>query len=183
MSNHKISRFEDPVRLAELDPQNTLLKAGFKDHMTLCDIGAGSGIFSFPASQISRKNVYALEIDDVMIEWIKNKRQEQNIPNLKILIVESAVLPLEDNTCDMAIMVTVFHELEDKGSMLKEIRRVLNKTGRLLVIEFHGFQTPMGPPAEYRISAEHMKEMGTDNGYTVLDEFVCGDNLYGIVFE
>ena len=34
----KVTKFENPKRLEELDPRNTLIKAGFQENMVLCDI-------------------------------------------------------------------------------------------------------------------------------------------------
>lgn len=65
MHDHKISKLENPVRLAELDPAATLIRAGFRENMVLCDIGAGTGIFTFPATQISSEKIYTLEISDI----------------------------------------------------------------------------------------------------------------------
>jgi len=183
MSDSRISKFENPIRLAELNPKNTLIKAGFKDDMMLCDIGAGTGIFSFPATQISSNDVYALEISDSMIELLKNRMAEQKIKNLKIKKVDSDILPLDDNSCDMAIMVTVLHEVENKEFMLNEIKRILKKKGKFMVIEFHKRKTPMGPPIDHRISEECVEEICNSNGLKTIEKFSLGDNFYSAVFE
>ena len=183
MNDNKISKFENPMRLAELDPATTLIKAGFKEDMVLCDIGAGTGIFSFPATQISSKDIYALEISDSMIEVLKSRAAERSIQNLKIRKVDSPVLPIDSCTCDMAVMVTVLHEVEDKKFMLNEIKRVLRTMGKLLIIEFHKRSTPMGPPIDHRISEELTQEICNNNGFKTIDKFSLGENFYGIVFE
>ncbi|GIM30355.1 SAM-dependent methyltransferase [Clostridium polyendosporum] len=183
MNDNRINKFENPIRIAELNPKNTLIKAGFKDNMVLCDIGAGTGIFSFPATQISSSNIYALEISDSMIELLKNRMTERNTKNLKIKKVDSAALPLDNNSCDMTIMVTVLHEVEDKEFMLNEIKRVLKEKGKLMIIEFHKRKTPMGPPIDHRISEEFVEEICNSNGLKTIDKFSLGDNFYSIVFE
>jgi len=181
--NDRINKFENPVRITELNPKNTLMKAGFKDTMVLCDIGAGSGIFSFPAAQISSSDIFALEISDDMIEVLENKKSENNTQNIIIRKVESEDLPLDDDICDMAIMVTVLHEIEDKSSMIKEIKRVLKENGKLVVIEFHKDKTPMGPPIDHRISQELVLELCNDNGFKTTEKYRLGDNFYCLVFE
>lgn len=182
-NDSKVTKFENPKRLEELDPRNTLIKAGFQENMVLCDIGAGSGIFSLPAAQISSNDIYALEISDRMIELLKSRREENNIQNLKIKKVESDILPLGDSCCDMAVMVTVFHEIEDKESMLREIKRILKEKGRLMIIEFHKRETPMGPPVDHKISEEDVEEICNHNNFITIEKFTMGDNFYGIIFE
>lgn len=183
LSDNKIIKFENPKRIAELDPKNTLIKVGFNESMVLCDIGAGTGIFSFSAAQISSNDIFALEISDSMIELLKIRADERNIQNLKIRKVDSTVLPLESNICDMAIMVTVLHEIEDKQFMLYEIKRVLKAVGKLLIIEFHKRNTPMGPPIDHRISEELTEEICNNSGFKTIDKLSLGENFYGIVFE
>ena len=183
MNGNKMNKFENPARLAELDPKGTLIKAGLKDNMTVCDIGAGTGIFSFPAAQISDDDIFALEISDGMIELLNSRINERKILNIKVKKVEPPAIPLDSNICDMALMVTVLHEIEDKTSMFNEIKRVLKKNGRLLIIEFHKRETPMGPPVEHRISEEFTQKLCKDHGFKTIDAFSLGANFYGIVFE
>lgn len=180
--NNKINKFENPIRLAELNPKDTLNKIGFKEDMVLCDIGAGSGIFSFPATEISSNLIYALEISDSMIELLESRALERKTKNLIIKKVDSQALPLDENICDMAIMVTVLHELEDKENMLSEIKRVLKDNGKLVVIEFHKRETPMGPPPDHRISEEYVEELCNSNGLKTLEKIWLSDNFYVIVF-
>ncbi|SHJ11494.1 class I SAM-dependent methyltransferase [Parasporobacterium paucivorans] len=183
MSEGKLNKFENPVRLAELDPEGTLRAAGFSDGMSLCDIGAGTGVFSIPAARISRGKIYALEASDAMIALLENRRREQGIDNLEILKVTSRELPLEDGLCDMAVMVTVLHEIDDKKAMLDEAGRILKADGKLLVIEFHKWATPMGPPAEHRISKEEVKEICISSRCRVIEESIMGENFYKIIFS
>lgn len=183
MKDNKISKFENEIRLAELNPTSTLIKAGFKEDMILCDIGAGTGIFSFPATKISSNDIYALEISESMIELLKNRIVERNINNLKVKKVESDLLPLDNNSCDMVIMVTVLHEIENKEFMINEIKRVLKEKGKLMIIEFHKRKTPMGPPVNHRISEEDLEVICNSNGLKAIDKFSLGDNFYSIVSE
>lgn len=183
MDNDKIFKFENQIRLAELNPKNSLIKAGFTENMILCDIGAGTGVFTFPATEISKNDIYALEISDRMIELLTNRMAERNIKNLKIKKVDSTVLPVENNSCDMAIMVTVFHEVEKQELMIDEIKRILKQKGKLMIIEFHKRKTPMGPPVDHRIAEEYVEEMGNSRGFKTIDKFSLGDNFYSIIFE
>ncbi|MEN8906225.1 MAG: class I SAM-dependent methyltransferase [Clostridiales bacterium] len=183
MFDDKIKKFENNKRLTELNPKNTLLKAGFNNNMVLCDIGAGTGIFSFPATEISNKNIYALEISDTMIQLLENRIIERNINNIIVKKVSDDILPLDKNSCDIVTLVTVFHEIKNKDMMINEIRRVLKEKARLMIIEFHKQKTPMGPPIEHRISEEQLYELFKNNNFKIADKFILGDNFYCAVFE
>lgn len=181
MIDQKIKKFENPIRLAELNPKETLLKAGFKENAVLCDVGAGTGIFSIPAAKIKGSTVYALEISEDMIALLEQRKNEQALENLHIKKVNGSDLPLTQDLCDLVIMVTVLHEIEDKASLLSELKRILKKDGSVLFIEFHKRETPMGPPIGHRLSEEDILGLCSANGFEVADQFTLGENLYAIV--
>lgn len=183
MTHEKIKRFENKARLDELLPKETLRRAGFKEGMSLCDIGAGTGSFSLPATEMSKEDIYALEISDEMIDILEKRRSEGDIKNLKVKKVKDNILPLADKTCHMAIMVTSLHHIDNKELMADEIKRVLKKDGRLMLVEFHKRDTPMGPPRDHRISQEQVEEFGKENGLEQVDKFILGENFYVFVFE
>ncbi len=180
MNDDKIRKFENPIRIAELDPTQTLLRAGLSENMVLCDIGAGTGVFVFPAAEITNNTVYALEIEAAMIDLLENRKKERGIKNLEIRKVDSLVLPLEHDSCDIVIMVTSLHEIEDKDSLFNEIDRILTKNGKLLIIEFHKRITPMGAPLEYRIAESYVEELCEKKGFEVIEKISLGDNFYSV---
>lgn len=94
MSKNKIEKFENATRIAELNSVETLIRAGMNDNMVICDIGAGTGVFAFPAADLTNNTVYALEISDDMIEILEYRKNERGIENLKIRKVDSAILPI-----------------------------------------------------------------------------------------
>jgi precorrin-6B methylase 2 len=57
-----INKLENPARLLELAPADTLHKIGLSEGSIFCDVGAGTGVFTFPAASISNTTVYAVEI-------------------------------------------------------------------------------------------------------------------------
>lgn len=183
ISDDRIEKFESQKRLEELAPKDTLKRAGFKQGMALCDIGAGTGIFSFPAAELSHGNIYALELSDDMIKILEDRIEDRGIRNLKVKKVENDLLPLGDKTCDLVIMITVLHHIEDKKLMISEIKRILKENGRFMVIEFYKEDTSMGPPVEIKISEEELGAIGDENGLKIVDEFSLGDNFYSKVFE
>ncbi len=67
-------RLENPARLAELTPPETLARLGLSDSMTLADIGAGTGIFTTAAAAMTRAKVFAVEPSAGMRTILEKKR-------------------------------------------------------------------------------------------------------------
>jgi len=183
MSKNKIEKFENTDRLSELRPAETLKRIGLNKESVMCDLGAGSGIFCFPAAEVSQKSIYALEISDTMIQLLEERKKEKGKNNLIIKKVNSPMLPLDTQSCDIVIMVTVLHEVEDRIAILQEIKRILKPNGRVMIIDFQKKKTPFGPPVEYRISMDKAEQLCNQEGLKTADKFLMGDNFYTLVLE
>jgi len=181
--DHKQYKLENPERMAELSPKETLMRIGLGEQDIICDIGAGSGIFTLPAARITKNIVYAMEINDEFLAVIKGKAATQNLPNIVTMKVTGDHYDIQPGTADVVILVTVLHEIEDKNSMLAECKRIMKSKAKLAIIEFHKRQTPMGPPALHRLSKEEVAEMCGAIGFDITGEFDLGENLYCLLFE
>ncbi len=180
--NAKQNKFENPLRLEELKMEKTLKKIGLTEDKSLCDIGAGSGIFTIPAAKITKETVYALDINGEMLAIIAEKARTEGIGNIKLIKVEDEHFTLTDQVADIVLMVAVLHEISNPTVFLKEVKRIVKDQGRIAVIEFHKRRTPMGPPPEQRLGSDEVSKMLGDTGFKVFKEFDIGDNYYCLVF-
>jgi ubiquinone/menaquinone biosynthesis C-methylase UbiE len=177
------SKLENPIRLAELKPEDTLRKIGLQDNQIVCDIGAGSGIFTIPAARITRKKVYTVDINDEMLSIISGKATAEGITNIELIKVKDDHYQIMDHSVDIALMVTVLHEINNPSEVIAEIKRILKNNGKIAVIEFHKRETKMGPPIEHRLGKDEVQEMLRAAGFIVQEEFDLGNNLYCKVFK
>lgn len=178
----RIEKMESPKRLAELDPINTLKKAGLKTPMTVLDIGAGTGVFAIPAASITSGCVYAVDLSADMLAVLREKVTSANVDNIAILQCDAAHMPLEAETIDMVVLVTVLHEIENPTDFLGDLRTYLKDDGRVLVVEFIDRPTPMGPPLGERIGSSALQTLFEEKGYALDKSFLLGENLYASVF-
>lgn len=170
-------KLENPDRVAELNPKETLIKIGLSGHSAFCDIGAGTGIFTYAAAEITANGIYAVEISGEMREILHAKNNGHNV------VIEDSVQNVPINSCDVALLCTVLHELNNIPDMIREIRRILKCDGALAIIEFHKAETPMGPPVAHRISESETSETLIENGFTKIKRFELGENFYCLVFK
>lgn len=179
--NHRHSRLENPVRLAELNPPVTLEKIGLEQDHILCDIGAGSGIFTIPAARMTRNKVYALELDEAMLNIIGEKAGQEGLTNIELIPVKGETLAVPERTVDIILLVTVLHEIPEKDSFLQEINRITKDKAKIAVVEFHKRETPMGPPVERRLGQEEAAGILAAKGWQVEKDFNLGPNFYCLV--
>lgn len=183
MNKELIERLERSGRVEELAPHATMRQMGISPEQVICDLGAGTGIFSVPAAIESNRTVYALEASDAALEVLEEKKKALRLNRLIIRKVENNKLPLHDQSCDRVLLITVYHELTDRKAIRQEIGRILKKTGMLAVVEFHDRQTPMGPPLGERVSEQQLaKELG-ESGFQQTNTFSLGDHYYCSMFR
>lgn len=183
MKHSKQMRLENPERVSELNPYETLKRINIDSNDVICDVGAGSGIFTIPAAKSTGNQVYALETDHEMLEIIKKKAKSEGLANIDLIQVEGDNIQISDKTVDVVLMVTVLHEIENKPVFLSEIKRILKTDGRIMLIEFYKHETPLGPPVPHRISREEVIKTMDETGFLNSMEFALGDNFYCIVFR
>lgn len=173
------NKLENPKRVAELNPKDTLERIGLKDDDTFCDVGAGTGIFTFAAAKITKGKIYAVEISDEMLAILKKSAKELNAENVAV-VNDMNMVP--ESSCKVVLLCTVLHEVSDVPEIMNDIARILIKGGVMSVIEFHKRQTSMGPPIEHRLDSLKLDEMMHNYGLYKINQFTLGENFYCSVF-
>lgn len=168
-------KLENPVRVAELNPPETLKLVGLKPGDIFLDVGAGTGLFTFEAARQTGAAVYAVEISSGMLRALAEKKKDTGLENVRIVEgIENA----PDGACDLAMLSTVLHELSEPAAVLGHIRRALKPGGRLAVIEFHDHPTPMGPPPSIKLGEAKVRDILTGAGFEMEGSFTLGENMY-----
>jgi ubiquinone/menaquinone biosynthesis C-methylase UbiE len=163
-----------------LDPDSILEKLGLDGRHVLVDLGCGTGFFSIPASRRVKK-VFALDIQQKMLDILNEKITREKITNIETILSEETLIPLSDNSVDVLLMVNVFHELDDRSSLLKQVKRVLNKNGRLAIIDWNKIEMDFGPPFWERLDEKDVIDIGQANGFTILQQSNAGPYNYLLV--
>lgn len=180
---HSISNLERPERVLQLEPAVTIERMGIQEGQLVADIGAGTGIFTLPIGEKTKHTVYAIDVDEALLSVVAEKSALKKIENIQCMKVAGFEYDLPDGHLDFALMVTVFHEIEEKQALLKEIYRVLKFNGKLGMIEFHKRETPIGPPLDHRIGFDEVKEICEENGFALAETFTIGDSFYCTIFR
>jgi ubiquinone/menaquinone biosynthesis C-methylase UbiE len=149
-------RLEDPERLKFLPPGEVVGSLEIRPGMTVADIGAGTGYFTRPlaAAVGGAGRVFAVDFQTGMLDLLGKKLLEPGAPSNITLIHGSAEHTMLDGSCaDMVFLSNIWHELDDHGSVLREIARILKPEGRLAVLDWRPeFEPPPGPPSHHRIA-------------------------------
>lgn len=103
----------------------------------VADIGAGTGYYSFKiAPRVSQGKVYAEEIQDEMLHYLANRRNQLGLKN--VLVVKGTIKStgLQRSSVDVVLLVDVYHELSNPSEMLASIRGALKPDGKIVILEY-----------------------------------------------
>jgi ubiquinone/menaquinone biosynthesis C-methylase UbiE len=176
----KWERLVSPERHALLTPDRLLERFDVREGMTVADLGAGPGFFTFPlAARVGPSGlVYATDISPAMLEVLKSR----GIPSqVRPLVAEESRIPVPDASVDLALLAFVLHEVMHPEVFLREVGRILRPGGRFVVLEWVPRQEEMGPPLHERLSSARSTELLAGSGFTVLEQGDANDSQYYLV--
>lgn len=104
----------------------------------MLEIGPGIGVYSLPVASalLPGGRLDVLDVQEAMLEDLSRRATKRGIANIVTAHGDAQRLPYADHTFDAAFLVSVLGEIPDETAALRELRRVLKVTGRLVVGEF-----------------------------------------------
>lgn len=163
----KIHLLESKERQSYLNTDEILSMLNLKSDYLVADLGCGSGVFSIPLSFLV-KYVYAIDVELKMIEFVNQKILKQKIKNIKTLLSNSTLIPLENDFLDLMLTVNTLHEFKNLNITLKEIYRVLKPGGKIALVDFKKKKEGFGPPEHIRVSSRKARTLFIKNHFKVL---------------
>lgn len=102
------------------------------------DIGAGTGRFSLAiAKQLSTGKVICLDLSEEMLQHLIRKAGKEGLKDrIQILKGEASSSGLENESMDLVMSHSVFHELSSPEAVLAEMLRVLKPNGWVMITDF-----------------------------------------------
>lgn len=170
------------------DPRENVLQMGLREGMKVGDFGAGSGHYARAAAAVVGRSgrVYAIDVQEDVLKHLMLNTHEQHQRTIEALwgdIEKPGGTHLRDQSLDAAILANTFFQVNDRGGLLREMKRVLKPEGKLLVVDWAGSYGGMGPTPE-RVVAEHAAEsFFIEGGFHKMKSFRAGPHHYGIVFS
>jgi ubiquinone/menaquinone biosynthesis C-methylase UbiE len=138
MSYHGAPWLERAERMEEERTDRVLGALELTPGMTVADIGAGSGYYSWRMGERvgSGGTVYAVDIQPELIKILREQMSLRGAANVKAILGTTTDPRLPAGKLDLALMVDVYHEFEYPYEMLAAVVRALKPGGRLVFVEY-----------------------------------------------
>ena len=140
MGHQAADWLERPERESEEKPELLMSALKLKPGQSVADIGAGTGYYTRRLAQAVGTNgaVYAVEIQQEMLDILTNKMAGLDIHNVKPVLGVITDPKLPANSIDLILMVDVYHEFDHPYEMTEAMTKALKPGGRLVFVEFRG---------------------------------------------
>ena len=165
-------------------PDQIMDAMGIADGSAVADIGAGSGWFT---TRLARRVgpqgiVHAEDVQQEMINAISRRVSKEGLTNVKPVLGLKNDPRLPRSSLDAVLMVDVYHEVEDRVTMLSNLAKALKPQGRLGIIDFRLDGTGPGPAPEERVSPDVVVADAEKAGLRFIRQEPFLDYQYFLIF-
>jgi predicted methyltransferase len=161
-------------------PEKVMDAIGVKAGMTIGEVGAGNGYFTFKlAARVGPTGlIYANDIDPDGLQNIKAGARQRRIDHIVTVRGEVADPLFPPGVMDLVIMVYVFHELAEPVELLRNLKPSLKPDAPLVILE--------RDPGKIHSTLDHfydqdkLLQLVREAGYELVrvETFLARDNIY-----
>jgi len=168
---HYLERLLDPERDAWQKPDEVVAALGLAAGGVACDVGAGPGVFALRMARAVGPSgrVHAIDVDPRMTALLAERARAEGITNLEIHLAEDG-RGVPPEPVDVVLVVNTFHHFPDPSPYLAALGARLRPGGRLVNVDFHDGDLPVGPPPDHRVSREAFLAAAAKAGLRVVEE-------------
>jgi ubiquinone/menaquinone biosynthesis C-methylase UbiE len=149
-----LEKLEGPGRAAWQKPDRLVAALGLRPGDVACDVGAGPGYLALRMARAvgAKGAVYAIDVEPRMVEALGRRARGAGIDNVRAILARPGRGALPPRRCHLILIVNAFHHFPDGESYLRRLAGRLAPGGRIVNVDFHRKELPVGPPLEHKVS-------------------------------
>lgn len=147
-------------REAREQPEKVLDWINVKPGSTVADVGAGTGYFTVRLSKRvgDKGEVLATELQPEMLRLLDHRVSAAKLTNVRLIRSTEQQAKLPERCCDLVLMVDVYHELTDPRGVMAGVRRALQPSGRLVLVEYKGEDPKIAIKPEHKMTLVQIRK-------------------------
>lgn len=140
---------------------------------TACDVGAGNGYHTIRMAKAVGPSgrVLAVDIQPQMLAMLRDNADEAGLINVETIEARPGDPRLPASTCDLILLVDVYHELAWPEPMLAAFRRALTDDGRVALVEYRAEDPDVPIKRLHKMSKEQIEREFGSRGFVLVGSF------------
>ena len=150
-----------------------LTNLGLKPGDTVCDMGCGNGYYALQIAKIvgEKGRVIGVDIQAEMLDLLRTRLEQEGIENVTPVLGSVHDPRLADNSCDLILLVDVYHEFSHPELMLKAMRKALKPDGLIALVEYRAEDPEVPIKKLHKMSKKQILKEFPPNGFKLDHEF------------
>jgi ubiquinone/menaquinone biosynthesis C-methylase UbiE len=160
MGHQAADWLDRPKREEEERTDLAVAALGLKPGDAAADIGCGTGYYASRMARIVGQKgvVYAVDIQQEMLDLLGRRMKQLRVGNVKPVLGAEKDPKLAPGSCDLMLMVDVYHEFDYPYEMIRAMIPALKKGGRLVFIEFRAEDRNVPIKAVHKMAEAQVKK-------------------------
>ncbi len=140
---------------------------------TICDLGSGNGYHALKMADTTgeKGTILAVDIQQQMLDMLKARAEGRGVKNIKMILGEPWDPKLPPGSCDLILLVDVYHEFGQPEQMLKAMHTALKPTGVVALVEFRTEDQKVPIKPEHKMTRAQIYKEWQASGFAVEREF------------
>ena len=167
-----LKKLVSPERDEWQKPDQVIRALGLRKGAVAAEIGVGPGYFALRMARAvgPKGRVFAVDVDLRLIDELRKRMAAGRVRNL------TPVLALDDDpllppaSCDLIAVINTFHHFPDGVAYLRKLVTALRPGGRIVNIDFHKRELPLGPHLLHKIDRDDFVALAKRARLRVVDE-------------
>jgi SAM-dependent methyltransferase len=118
-------------------PEQVIESLKIEEGAHVADLGAGDGYFVFRLADAvgPRGRVYAVDVDEEIVEKLRARVAEEGYSNVEVILGEFGDPKLPDARIDLVFLCNTYHHIDDRPDYFARLKMDLGPGGRVAVID------------------------------------------------
>ena len=140
---------------------------------TICDLGCGNGYHALTMAAMTgeKGSILAVDVQQQMLDMLAARASGRGLKNIKTILGAYHDPKLPPASCDLILLVDVYHEFSHPEHQLKAMHAALKPEGRVALVEYRAEDSEVPIKPEHKMTKAQIRREWLPMGFEVDREF------------